>query len=107
MRFNSRSNFTSNQPLTIEQIGQIAPSALAVRAHESRSDRYAYIPTLDVIKGMMNAGFQPFKASQSISRVEGKGDFTKHMIRFRRAGSQLTNVGDSIPTPSALPWHAG
>ena len=75
MRFASRS-YTSNQPLTIEQIGEIAPSALAVRAHESRSDRYAYIPTLDVIKGMMNAGFQPFKASQSISRVEGKGDFT-------------------------------
>jgi Domain of unknown function (DUF932) len=101
------SNFTSQQPLTIEQIGQYAPSALAVRAHESRSDRYAYIPTLDVIKGMMNAGFQPFKASQSSTRVEGKGEFTKHMIRFRRDGAQLTNVGDSVPEIVLVNSHDG
>jgi hypothetical protein len=101
------SNFTSQQPLTIEQIGQYAPSALAVRAHESRSDRYAYIPTLDVIKGMMNAGFQPFKASQSSTRVEGKGEFTKHMIRFRRDGAQLTNVGDSVPEVVLVNSHDG
>lgn len=110
MRFNSPSvnrSYNSNQPLTIEQIGQYAPSALAVRAHESRSDRYAYIPTLDVINGMINAGFQPFKASQSTSRIEGKGEFTKHMIRFRRAGAQLTNVGDSIPEVVLVNSHDG
>jgi hypothetical protein len=109
MNFNRPGNYSSKhtQPLTIEEIGQIAPSALAVRAHESRSDRYAYIPTLDVIKGMMDAGFQPFKASQSISRVEGKGDFTKHMIRFRREGAQLSNVGDSIPEVVLINSHDG
>jgi Domain of unknown function (DUF932) len=107
MNWNRSRNFNSNQPLTIEQIGQFAPSALAVHAHESRSERYAYIPTLDVIQGMMKAGFQPFKASQSVSRVEGKGDFTKHMIRFRRAGAELVNVGDSIPEVVLINSHDG
>ena len=32
-------------PLTNEQIRQAAPSAFAVDKHESRSERYAYIPT--------------------------------------------------------------
>jgi len=35
-------------PLTIEQIAQYAPSALATRPHESRSERYTYIPTVAV-----------------------------------------------------------
>ena len=38
-------------PLTDEDIRRVAPSAFAAEAHESRSARYAYIPTADVIRG--------------------------------------------------------
>ncbi len=55
-------------PLTIDQIAQYAPSALATRPHESRSDRYTYIPTVNVIEGMMRAGFQPFSAPSTACR---------------------------------------
>ena len=67
-------------PLTLDEIARYAPSALAVHAHESRSERYTYIPTIEIIKGMEREGFQPFKASQSSSRIEGKREYTKHMI---------------------------
>jgi len=95
-------------PLTIDQIARYAPSALATRPHESRSDRYTYIPTLAVIEGMMRAGFQPFSASQSRTRVEGKQEFTKHMIRFcHQDTTSALVVGDVIPEVVLVNSHDG
>lgn len=100
-------------PLTIDQIAKYAPSAMATHAHESRSDRYTYIPTVNVIEGMMRAGFQPFSASQSRSRIEGKSEFTKHMIRFRHqaangtAPTELLKVGDVVPEVVLINSHDG
>lgn len=100
-------------PLTIDQIAKYAPSAMATHAHESRSDRYTYIPTVNVIEGMMRAGFQPFSASQSRSRIEGKNEFTKHMIRFRHqaangtAPTELLKVGDVVPEVVLINSHDG
>ncbi len=94
-------------PLTIDQIAQFAPSALATRPHESRSDRYTHIPTINVIEGMIRAGFQPFSASQSRSRIEGKSEFTKHMIRFRHADLMQASVGDVLPEVILVNSHDG
>lgn len=95
-------------PLTLEQVAQYAPSAMAVHAHESRSERYTYIPTVDIIRGMAREGFQPFKASQSTTRIEGKQEFTKHMIRFRHeSANQTLVVGDSVPEVVLINSHDG
>ena len=106
-RYNARS--TQSGPLTIEQIAQYAPSALATQPHSSRSDRYTYIPTVNIIEGMIKAGFQPFSATQSKSRVEGKSEYTKHMIRFRHQAVNATamQVGDSIPEVILINSHDG
>lgn len=74
-----------NSPITDDQLMSIAPSIFAMDKHESRSDRYTYIPTIQVLNGLRKEGFLPFMAAQSRSRVEGKEDFTKHMLRLRRA----------------------
>lgn len=97
-----------SEPLTIDQIAKYAPSAMATAPHESRSDRYTYIPTLAVIEGMMRAGFQAFSASQSRSRIEGKSEFTKHMIRFRHQDTtSALVVGDVIPEVVLVNSHDG
>lgn len=80
--------------LSMEQLHQIVPSAFAIQAHESRSERYAFIPTINVIQGMAEAGFLPVAATQGNTRVAGKENFTKHMIRFR-SEKHATEVGDS------------
>jgi len=66
-----------------EQIRRIAPSVFAGAAHESRSTRYAYIPTSMVLAGLAQEGFVPTAAMQSQSRIEGKSEFTKHLLRLR------------------------
>ena len=61
--------FRSDTPLTDEQLYRIAPSIFATDKHQSRSDRYTYIPTSEVLGGLRKEGFQPFMVAQSKSRV--------------------------------------
>ncbi len=83
-RFNDSFGLRSSNPLTNDQIARVAPSIFAAGKHESRSERYTYIPTIQILDGLRNEGFQPFMVAQSRSRVEGKSEFTKHMMRLRK-----------------------
>ena len=76
----------SETPLAEDLMRQAAPSIFAEGKHASRSERYTYIPTIEVLRGLRKEGFEPFMVAQSKSRVAGKTDFTKHMIRMRHAG---------------------
>ncbi|MEO7057331.1 MAG: DUF932 domain-containing protein [Caldimonas sp.] len=78
--------FRSETPLDEGQMRQVAPSIFATAKHSSRSDRYAYIPTIEVLRGLSSEGFEPFMVAQGKSRIAGKSEYTKHMIRMRHAG---------------------
>ena len=80
----------SETPLAEDQMRRAAPSIFAEGKHGSRSERYTYIPTIDVLRGLRREGFEPFMVAQSKSRIEGKTEFTKHMIRMRHAGQVNT-----------------
>ena len=77
-------------PLSEDQMRRAAPSVFAEGKHASRSDRYTYIPTIDVLRGLRKEGFEPYMVAQGASRIEGKAAFTKHMIRMRHAGHVST-----------------
>ncbi|HKX93486.1 MAG TPA: DUF932 domain-containing protein [Methylibium sp.] len=83
---NSTRVLRSEQPLDEEQMRRAAPSIFAEGKHASRSERYTYIPTIEVLRGLRKEGFEPFMVAQGASRIEGKAEFTKHMIRMRHAG---------------------
>ncbi len=88
----NRFELRSETPLTEDQMHQAAPSIFAAGKHASRSERYTYIPTIEVLRGLRKEGFEPFMVAQSRSRIEGKTEFTKHLIRLRhlRDGSGQT-----------------
>lgn len=79
----------SDNPLSDDQIRSVAPSIFAEGAHESRSQRYTYIPTIDVLAALRKEGFEPFFVTQAQARDEGKRAHTKHMLRLRHAGDVL------------------
>jgi Domain of unknown function (DUF932) len=87
----NRSELRSNAPLTGEQIQKVAPSIFTADKHQSRSDRYAHIPTGVVLRGLRKEGFSPFMVCQSRTRDESKREHTKHMVRLRHA----TQIGSS------------
>jgi hypothetical protein len=80
----------SETPLAEDQMRQAAPSIFATGKHDSRSERYTYIPTIEVLRGLRKEGFEPFMVAQGKSRIEGKAEFTKHMVRMRHAGHVST-----------------
>lgn len=86
----------ADHPLSNDEIGEIAPSILAHSAHESRSDRYSYIPTVDVLDALRKEGFQPFMVCQTRVRDDGRRAYTKHMLRLRHAnqisGSEANEI---------------
>ena len=95
-------------PLTIDDIARRAPSALATRPYDAMSAKYTYVPTVEIIQGLMKLGFQPFSAIESRTRVEEKRGFVKHMLRFRHADmTQALVVGDVIPEVIVINSHDG
>lgn len=59
-RFASRSRvLRSDSPLSDDQIHRVAPSIFAEAPHESRSQRYAYIPTATVLTELRKEGLEP------------------------------------------------
>ena len=91
-RFASRSpSLRSDYPLSDDQIRRVAPSIFADAPHESRSERYAYIPTAAVLAELRKEGFQPFMVCQTRVRDEGKREHTKHMLRLRHS-SQINGA---------------
>lgn len=95
-RFGSVTKIDRGFPLTNEALYRVAPSIFAEEKHDSRSDRYTYIPTIQVIDGLRSEGFLPFSACQSKSRIEGKSEFTKHMIRLRQQDQILAPEANEI-----------
>ena len=88
----------SAQPLTDDQMMRVAPSIFAAGKHDSRSDRYEYIPTIEVLDGLRREGFQPFAVAQGRTRVEGKAEFTKHFLRLRH----VTQIHDDSGTANEI-----
>jgi hypothetical protein len=91
-RFAARSPMLrGDYPLSDAQIRRVAPSIFADAPHESRSERYSYIPTATVLTGLRKEGFQPFMVAQTRVRTDDRLEYTKHMIRLRHA-SQISGT---------------
>ena len=78
-----RSSLTNTHVLSNDELRAKAPSIFAAEPWERMSARYTFIPTINIVDRMRSEGFHPVAVMQSRTRIEGKQDFTKHMIRFR------------------------
>ena len=96
-----------NRPLSNEELNQIVPSAFATEPWYAQSARYSFVPTSNVIEGMRSAGFLPYNALQSASRLADKKFFTKHVIRFRPENVSLAQVGDTTVEAVLINSHDG
>jgi len=97
MLYSQTARFDTGRALTEEELYKLAPSVFATTAHESRSERFAPIPTIEVVRGLAREGFSVVGAKQSLTRVAGKADFTKHLLRIRKLDSDASyKVGDTV-----------
>ncbi|EBL1426561.1 DUF932 domain-containing protein [Salmonella enterica] len=103
-RFGRINQIRRDRPLTHEELMQYTPSVFGEDKHTSRSEKYTYIPTITLLENLRREGFEPFFACQSRVRDPGRRDYTKHMLRLRRAG-QIT--GQQVPEIIILNSHSG
>lgn len=94
-------------PLDEVTLRRVAPSVFADEAHESRSARYAYIPTFEILRGLEREGFRVYSATQSRTRLADRREHTKHMLRLRHESMQTRAVGDSAPEIVLINSHDG
>jgi hypothetical protein len=83
--YTNTARFDTSRELTEMEMRKLAPSIFATSAHESRSERFMPIPTIEVLRGLKDEGFVPVGVKQSASRTPGKADFTKHLTGHARA----------------------
>lgn len=103
-RFGRVNLIRRDRPLTHDELMQHTPSVFGEEKHASRSERYAYIPTITLLESLQREGFQPFFACQTGVRDQSRREHTKHMLRLRRAG-QIT--GQQVPEIILLNSHDG
>ena len=95
--YTKTARFDAARSLTEDEMRASAPSIFAITPHDSRSERFRPIPTIDILRGLATEGFMPVGVKQSVSRLEGRQDFTKHLIRLRRLDDETKyKVGDNI-----------
>lgn len=79
--------------LTRAQIMSAIPSVYATEPHASRSAKYMYISTGELLDSLANERFIPTTVMQSRSKQEGRQPFTKHLLRLRHQD----DLGDDRP----------
>lgn len=98
------------QYLDLGYVADKVPSIAALEAHESRSERYTQIRTLDVLRGLQKEGFEVIEARQGRCRNKAKQEYTKHLLWLQhRDALQQTErkVGDEFFRIGLLNSHDG
>ena len=103
-RFGRYNSIRKDRPLTNDELMHVVPSVFSEDKHDSRSERYTYIPTIALLDKLREEGFQPFYACQTRVRDESKRGHTKHMLRLRRE-NMIVSGDKEVPEIVLLNSH--
>lgn len=95
------------QSLSDDQLRSVVPSIFALEPWQKMSEKYRFVPTIQVLDKLRSEGFYAVRATQGRTRIEGKRDFTRHMLRLRHKDFDLRYVGQEIPEFVLLNSHDG
>lgn len=98
------------QPMSRETLNRVAPSVFAAHAWEGVSDKYTFVPTIEIIDRLRDEfNMVPIAASEAYTRKPGTRGFQRHHVRLASAdmlaGREEMKVGDTFPTVSLINSH--
>jgi hypothetical protein len=88
-----------NVALTGEKLRQLAPSIFAKHERPGLTEKYNFIPTVQLVKVLFNEGWIPVQAQEMRVRDDRLEGYQKHMIRFRNFTEKVQDkliVGDTF-----------
>jgi hypothetical protein len=75
--------------LSIQTLKELAPSVFATSPDPKMSNKYTFVPTIEVVENFDIEGWKVYSAKQV-----GRGQFAQHELRLRNG--ELPQVGDSL-----------
>jgi hypothetical protein len=96
MIYAKTARFDTARALTEDEMRKAAPSIFAIDGHESRSEKFSPIPTIEILRALAFEQFFPVGVQQIASRLPGHDDHTKHLVRLRRLDDIERSVGDNV-----------
>ena len=75
--------------LSIETLQEVAPSVFATSPSPKMSNKYTFVPTIEVVENFDREGWKVYSAKQV-----GKGNYAQHELRLRNG--EMPQVGDSL-----------
>ena len=84
----------SVNPLTNEQLKNLAPTLFTQKPHFDVSEKYHFIATIEVIEEIKANNWYPVTVSQATVRDEEKEGYQQHCVRFRHF-EDLINPSDN------------
>lgn len=100
------------QALSTDQLRRNAPAVFAEAPKSSTSEKYLFIPTINLVNGLQDNGWSVVSAVQTMNRktTAEMRDTNKHALFFARSemlGRNLDNVGDTTPLIKLENSHNG
>jgi len=95
--------------LTATELQERAPSIFSAHPAVKMTEQYRFVPTIQVVEALQDSGFYPVMAAQTRTRVAGKGEYCRHVVRLRRMEDMLTTgrLGEDIPEVVLVNSHDG
>lgn len=95
---NARFSNQQLMPLEDSDIARMCPAVFATAPRNDVSNRYGFVSSADILASMRASGFVPTHVMSYHRRNGELRQFTKHMLRFRKAGNlKKQTVGDVVP----------
>ncbi len=98
---------SSSKEINSEAMMILAPSAYAKEAHSSRSKKYTFIPTSQILDDFAKKGWVPHFASERKTLKAENAGFQQHLIRLRNANYSKLDVAGYIPELLLTNSHDG
>jgi hypothetical protein len=85
---------SAHTPLTHNQLRELAPTLFTQSPHEEVSEKYHFIPTIDVVNQIASHGWYPVSVQEASVRDADKEGYQRHLVRFRHF-DDLIHPGDN------------
>lgn len=86
----------SKFPLTQTELMNQAPALFTEEPHYDVSDKYHFIPTIDVINEIKKNNWHPVSVSEAKVRDEDKEGYQQHLVRFRHFDDLLDPQDNAV-----------
>jgi hypothetical protein len=101
-----RSTNFKEKVMDLQTLQRKAPSIFATQPYGKMSDKYRFIPTIDILTALEKEGFTPFTVKENRVRLEDKKGFARHAIRLRN-DTTMKQVGELVPEIVLMNSHDG